>query len=171
MIATPRRFDSQGNEVGLDHDAVVALEDKNKVYETDAAKTAANVAAGAATEATRLAAEATAKAAVLAAENQSAAVKIAVSTALREQHVDHVLEEHGAHLATINGSVADLAKEVAEANVTLVRMEGNLATSEQVAAALRGRRLTRHQIIFATIAAIFSFVSLVVGILAATGGL
>ena len=168
--------------VGLDHDAVVALEDKAHalagVTEQKAVDLAATVDAKAAALATataeaasRLASEsATAatralgveveRAAFLARDRADAATALAVKAALREQHVDQVLEAHSTRLGQINGSQDRMEATQGAHTLTLARIE-----------AVATKRLARRTFLVTTAGVLITMASATFGALGATGNL
>jgi hypothetical protein len=121
-------------EVGLDHSAVVALEQHaRQLAETisqkavsladENTKKAAGLAAEASLRAAQLASAAADKAITLANSDQEKAVLRAVAQALRDQHVDQVLEIHTTRLNDINGSQEKVFGLLSEHGLALSRIE------------------------------------------------
>lgn len=182
-VATP--------EVGLDHPAVVELQETVAALPGVVEAKATELAAATEAKAVDVATAATGTAAALAVAATEKAVALALkaaaidkATSLRNQHVDHVLEEHGTHLASIDANLADLTGKVLtrddykithDALVQSVRELTSglsaMATADQVSIALRGRKLSRRQTIVGSAGAAVGVITFVVGLLASTGHL
>ena len=173
-IATP--------EVGLDHDAVVALEDKahalvgattqkaTDLAAADAARAAA-LAVEVAKKASELADTVAARAVILSGTTQNKAVQIAVAQALRDQHVDHILEGHGRRLDTIEASGAAIEKTLDIHSNILIRIETKVDQSIQAAKDAATKRLSSRTFAVTTIGVCVTMASATIAALGATGNL
>jgi hypothetical protein len=151
--------------------AVTIMETKaTELADVTSAK-AVSLAADASAKAADLADAATARALVLAGATQSSAVAIAVAKALRDQHVDHMLEGHGKRLDNIEAHGIAVEKTLAEHGNILGRIEVKVDAGIEASKTAAAKRLSTRTFTIATIGVLTTMVGTTVAFLAATGNL
>ena len=151
--------------------AVTVMETKaTELADVTSAK-AVSLAADASVKAADLADAATARALVLAGATQSSAVAIAVAKALRDQHVDHMLEGHGKRLDNIEAHGIAVEKTLAEHGNILGRIEVKVDAGIEASKTAAAKRLSTRTFTIATIGVLTTMVGTTVAFLAATGNL
>jgi hypothetical protein len=133
--------------------------------------TAAVLAADASAKAADLADAATARALVLAGATQSSAVAIAVAKALRDQHVDHVLEGHGKRLDNIEAHGVAVEKTLEDHGNVLGRIETKVDAGIEASKTAAAKRLSTRTFTIATFGVLTTMVGTTVAFLGATGNL